>query len=216
MWLLRSSKTIAKAAASVFVLAAAWYFLAPSQIGGRSSYVITYGTSMQPAYHAGDLAVVRTAASYHVGEIVAYRNLALDGKVVLHRIIAIDHGRYTFKGDNNHFVDSFHPTQSELVGRLWFHVPKLGKYLLFFHGPRLFLLAGIAGLIALAGIAFSGRKRLRRGRNVDVPEVVAAGPRAPLMGTFQLAAIGALAVFAALAAAAYTRPLAKHSVQQGL
>jgi len=216
MWLLRNSKTIAKAAASVFVLAAAWYFLAPSQLGGGNSYVITYGTSMQPVYHAGDLAVVRTASSYHVGEIVAYRNMALDGKVVLHRIIGIDNGRYTFKGDNNHFVDSFHPTRSELVGRLWFHVPSIGKYLLSLHGPRLFLLAGLAGLIALAGIAFSGRKRLRRGRSVEVPEVVATGSRLPLFGAFHLAAIGALAVFAALAAAAYTRPLTKHSVQQGL
>ena len=69
--------TLVKGFVSLVVLASMWFFLAPSQLGGSSSYVITYGTSMAPAYHAGDLAVVRASGSYHVGEIIA--DLAADG-----------------------------------------------------------------------------------------------------------------------------------------
>jgi len=87
------------------VLAAAWFFLAPPGIGGDTTYVVTDGTSMHPRIHTGDLALVRPAASYHVGDIVAYRNPELH-VVVLHRIHSISAGgRYRFKGDNNSWID---------------------------------------------------------------------------------------------------------------
>ena len=48
--------------ATLVVLAvAAWLLLAPTQIGGETSYVTTSGISMQPRFHSGDLAVVRPA-----------------------------------------------------------------------------------------------------------------------------------------------------------
>src|SRR6476646_2173030 len=103
--------------ATLVVLAvAAWLLLAPTQIGGETSYVTTSGTSMQPRFHSGDLALVRPADHYRVGEIVAYRSKLLH-VVVLHRIIAIKGNRYVFKGDSNNFVDPTRPRRAELVGR---------------------------------------------------------------------------------------------------
>jgi len=204
---------LAKAAAALVVLAAAWFLLAPAQLGGKSTYLVTYGTSMQPVYHAGDLAVIRPASSYHVGEIVGYRNMQLGGHLVLHRIIGIDNGVYTFKGDNNHFIDSFHPNRSELVGRLWFHVPGAGKYLLLFHGPRLFLLAGLVALLLVGGAAFARTGRVR-GRRADQPQpAVSHAAPVPLAS---LLALAALLACGALAAASYTRPLTKIGIDQGI
>ena len=91
---------------------------APTNLGGRTTYVSTYGTSMSPRFHAGDLAVVQPAHEYHVGEVVAYHSSTLRGAVVLHRIVAIHDGRFTFKGDNNNFLDPSHPTADRIVGRL--------------------------------------------------------------------------------------------------
>src|SRR6185312_7416744 len=86
-------------------LAAGWFFLAPTGIGGDTTYVVTDGISMHPRIHTGDLALVRPASSYHVGDIVAYRNPQLH-VVVLHRIHSISpSGRYRFKGDNNSWID---------------------------------------------------------------------------------------------------------------
>src|SRR4051812_39193182 len=64
-----------------------WLGLAPSALGGSSTYVTTYGISMEPVLHKGDLAIVRAQPSYHVGDIVAYNSASLH-TIVLHRIIA--------------------------------------------------------------------------------------------------------------------------------
>ena len=87
----------------------AWFYLAPTTIGGSTRYVVTHGVSMEPRFHTGDLAIVRPASDYRVGEIVAYWSIVLH-TVVLHRIIAKDGNRYVFKGDNNHFIDPTRPT----------------------------------------------------------------------------------------------------------
>jgi len=130
---------------------------------------------MLPRFHAGDLAVVRRESSYHVGEIVAYRSRMLH-TIVLHRIVGRDGSRYVFKGDNNNFLDLEHPTQSQLVGKLWFHVPGLGRKLGFLRSPF-----STGGLVALAfllfgGAAFTeGRRRRRARRRPSVPWAVPAG-----------------------------------------
>jgi len=199
--------TIGKAAASLGVLAAAWYFLAPAQLGGANTYLVTYGTSMQPAYHAGDLAVIRPAASYRVGEIVAYRNMSLGGHLVLHRIIGIENGVYTFKGDNNHFIDSFHPNRSELVGRLWVHVPSAGRYLLLLHGRGLFLIGALIALLFAGGAALSRRDGRRQ---PSARPTVSASPGLEHKGArLALCAAAALGLSVLLGVLAYGRPTTK-------
>jgi signal peptidase I len=202
--------TLVKSLAALVVLLGLWFFLAPPQLGGSSSYVITYGTSMEPAYHAGDLVVVRNASSYHVGEIVAYHNAQLGGHVVMHRIIGYANGRYTFKGDNNNFVDSYHPTQSDLVGREWVHLPAAGKVLGAVHGPRLFLIAGALALLLIGGATFAKaeRRRPRGAANASIS--------APSLGALPIAALVALVLFGGLAALAYKRPTTAVATQSGL
>ncbi|MGA9859993.1 MAG: S24 family peptidase, partial [Solirubrobacteraceae bacterium] len=73
-----------------------WHYFASPLIGGSTNYVITHGVSMEPRFHSGDLALVRPAAQYRVGDVVAYHSSLLH-LVVLHRIYAIHDGRYTFK-----------------------------------------------------------------------------------------------------------------------
>src|SRR6185437_2391147 len=106
--------TVCIATAAV-VLGAAWFYLAPPQLGGRTEYAVTFGVSMEPHFHIGDLVVLRTRGAYRVGHVVAYRSHDL-GQNVLHRIIGIRNGLYTFKGDNNGFVDPEHPGARDLVG----------------------------------------------------------------------------------------------------
>ncbi len=80
---------------------------------------------MEPRFHTGDLAVVRPADHYSVGEIVAYHSTLLH-VLVLHRIVAQKGNTYVFKGDNNNFLDPVRPNRSELLGALWFRVPHGG------------------------------------------------------------------------------------------
>ena len=62
-------------AVAALVLAAVWFFW-PSALGGGTTYVTTHGISMEPRLPTGDLAILRPADSYSVGDVVAYRSEA--------------------------------------------------------------------------------------------------------------------------------------------
>jgi signal peptidase I len=150
------------------VLLGIWIFFAPTKLGGTSTYSITDGISMNPLLYKGDFAVIRSQSNYHVGDVVLYQSQVLH-KPVLHRIILIQNGNYFFKGDNNDFVDPGYATRSELIGKLWFHIPHAGAILGWFGVPaHASLLAGIAALVVVltgAKTSKGGRRRRRRGRS---------------------------------------------------
>jgi signal peptidase I len=138
-------------------------FFAPVQLGGSTLYSATVGTSMEPRFHKGDLALLRRDSSYRVGDVVLYESPVLH-RPVLHRIIVIQNDHYFFKGDNNDFVDPGYATSNDLRGKLWLHVPKAGRVLDWFGAPtHTALLAGIAAAFLLfGGGAGTVRRRHRR------------------------------------------------------
>jgi signal peptidase I len=195
----------------------AWFYLAPARIGGFTSYVVTHGVSMEPRFHTGDLALVRPADQYKVGDVVAYHSSLLH-TVVLHRIVAIHEGRYTFKGDNNRFLDPEHPTGSQVVGKLWMHLPGGGVTLKWLHTPVVAgVICGLLGLFLLYGVGEKEQRRRRRRRQAasgsadhgprlvntprdqDIPRLINFGA---LLGAWALAAVA----FVVLAVFAFTRP----------
>ena len=121
------SRKLLSFALGLIVLGCLWFWFAPVPLGGSTTYVVTRGISMEPRFHTGDLAIVRSQSSYHVGEIVAYHNNMLH-TIVLHRIIGREGARYIFKGDNNSFIDPERPVASQLIGALWLHIPGAGAH----------------------------------------------------------------------------------------
>ena len=105
----------APAAVLLAGLAAVLWFFAPAQLGGAASYTATVGTSMEPLFHKGDLAITKPASTYRVGDVVLYESPVFN-RPVLHRILVIQHGHYFFKGDNNGFVDPGYVTRDRLPG----------------------------------------------------------------------------------------------------
>jgi signal peptidase I len=154
--------TFTLALVGVVALFGLWVFLAPTKLGGSTTYSITDGISMKPLLVKNDLALVRTASNYRVGNIVLYQSQVLH-RPVLHRIILIQNGNYFFKGDNNDFVDHGYATRSELVGKLWIHVPWVGSVLGWFAKPfHAALLAGSAAMvIVMTGTTTTTRRRRR-------------------------------------------------------
>ena len=130
---------------------------------GEVALVTTHGVSMEPRFHTGDLAIVVPASEYHVGDIVGYHSPLLH-IVVLHRIVAEHAGLFTFKGDNNNFLDPVKVPSSAIEGRLWARVPHAGIVLGWVRSPL--------GLGILAFVLFS----LRRGRG-HAPSPHAPAPR---------------------------------------
>jgi len=133
------------AALLLALLGAAWAAFAPTRFGGQAAYVIVSGISMEPNFHRGDLAILRVAEDYAVGDVVTYRHPTIGP--IIHRIIKRDGDRYVFKGDNNSWVDEYHPTRDELIGKLWIHLPAAGKLVEQLRIPR-----NMAALVAVMGV----------------------------------------------------------------
>jgi len=199
----------------VLVAAVASLGVAPTGIGGSTDYVTTNGDSMAPRFRTGDLALIRPAGQYRVGEVVAYRSTLLHA-VVLHRIIGRDGDRYVFKGDNNDFVDPTQPGRGEMIGRLWLRVPRGGLMLGWLRMPVVVAaLAGGAALLLLLGVGRRPRRRDRRRpgaprpRQGDQPVDSPLAARA-ITAQHVLTACGvAAAALLLLGLLAFTRPATK-------
>ncbi len=115
-------------------LVVVWIAFAPARIGGQASYVMVNGISMEPGYHTGDLVIVRKAQTYQVGDVVTYRDAKM-GAYVIHRIIGIEQGQFIIKGDNNSWIDAYHPSHAEIVGKQWIYAPKAGRAMQWLRSP---------------------------------------------------------------------------------
>ena len=111
-------------------VAVALWFTWPARLGGAATFVVVHGHSMDPTFRSGDVVLVHRAASYHVGEIAAYRipdGQAGAGHGVIHRIRKVEDGRYTFRGDNRTTEDQWHPTAKDILGRVVLRFPMPGE-----------------------------------------------------------------------------------------
>ena len=130
--LLQRTFRLRRAAADILVIlliAVAAFAIWPVRLGGATSYIIIKGTSMEPKFHTGDLAVLRAQDSYRTGDIVAYRiphGNAGGGHLVIHRIIGRSHGGFLMQGDNRTTPDSWYPKASDILGKFRLLVPLPG------------------------------------------------------------------------------------------
>jgi len=140
----------------------AWIFLAPTKIGGQASYVIIHGKSMEPKFYAGDLVLVRKTSSYQVGEIVTYWDDSM-AAYTIHRIIDIKQDRFILKGDNNSWIDPVQPDQEEIIGKLWIHLPRVGRTMEWLRSPINFaLIVAISGGILMAGMVVNPKRNRKK------------------------------------------------------
>ena len=130
----RARRLLVDIVALVIIVGLAW-LMWPTNIGGSTAYVIIKGTSMEPKFHTGDLAIVRTQDHYGVGDIVAYRIPKGNpgaGHLVIHRIIGHSHGGFLMQGINRTTPDAFYPKPSDVLGRYRFLIglPGIGFWTL--------------------------------------------------------------------------------------
>ncbi|HZJ05766.1 MAG TPA: signal peptidase I [Nocardioidaceae bacterium] len=154
--------TRTRAGLTLVVVAAMGFLLWPAQLGGATTYVSTTGVSMESRIHTGDLAIVRSADDYAVGDVTAYHSDMFD-TVVMHRIVAVDAGHYTLQGDNNSWLDPDRPTRDQLIGKLALRIPQGGIWLDRLTSPTALGLLAFA-LLASGGTTLETRRRRRRRR----------------------------------------------------
>lgn len=161
------------AALLLVLLVALWLVLAPIQFGGTAAYVIVNGNSMEPTFHRGDLVIVRAADAYTIGEIVTYRHPQIGP--VIHRIVGRTGRQLLIQGDHNSWIDSYHPTEQEVIGAFWLRLPAVGNALSWLRRPlTMAVVFAIVGIITMATIVdppgSQRRRRLLRSRANPAPK----------------------------------------------
>ena len=89
---------------------------------GYKPYVIS-SASMEPTFRVNALVVIKSGdfRDAQIGDVIAFRSPALNGKLAFHRVIAISDKGLIVKGDNNQTADSLPVTQKDYVGKGVFH-----------------------------------------------------------------------------------------------
>lgn len=168
------------AALLLVLMGAGWLTLAPTQFGGSTAFVIVNGNSMEPTLHRGDLVIVRATGNYQVGEIVTYRHPQIGP--VIHRIIGRAGDQLTFKGDHNSWVDSYQPTERELIGSFWLRLPAAGRAVGWLREPlHMAIVFALVGMVTMATLTdpSDGRRRRRLLRTLASEATEARARRQP-------------------------------------
>jgi signal peptidase I len=135
-------------------------YLRPQSLGGNAGYVLVSGQSMEPRYHTGDMVLVEKQASYHPGQVIAYRvpkGDAMAGAQVIHRIIGGDakHG-FVVRGDNRTAPDVWRPRPGDIVGAKTLRIPNAIVVLRFLRAPM--FLALLAAAFVFVHVLAGGSK----------------------------------------------------------
>ncbi len=120
---------------------------------------------MEPTYQDGDLVLVRQHSSYHQGEVIAFHagGTFNDPTRVIHRIVGdAPDGGFNTQGDNRDRIDPWTPTNENIIGSAFFHVPKAGDAAGLITKPETFAALGGAAVVV-------GGQRRRRKRRPSLP-----------------------------------------------
>ena len=143
-----------------------YMFNANKLVGNKLPMPFGYGAavvlsgSMEPAFSAGDLIIVKEATDYAVDDVVVYQ----DGNIlVTHRIISIDGETVITQGDANNTPDAA-IEKTAIKGEVVAILPAVGNVVSFLKTP-----VGIIGIIALT--VFTTESSFRKEKEADSEEL---------------------------------------------
>ncbi|MFH2019763.1 MAG: signal peptidase I [bacterium] len=105
-----------------------------SVLNGYHSYLVLSG-SMEPSILIGDVVVVHKQSSYNVHDIVTF-NSPEAGRIVTHRIVQAEPSSpgqppFITRGDANRDDDEAQISDSDIIGKVVFTIPKIGFLISF-------------------------------------------------------------------------------------
>lgn len=134
----------------------------PPELFGYSQLVVTSG-SMEPAFSAGDMIVIREEEDYALGDIVTFR--LSGGELVTHRIVGSVEGSFITKGDANNTEDDDLLDPAQIVGRFVTYMPAVGSFLLFLRTPVGLFVLVVLGFLLIELPSLLGARRQEKGRH---------------------------------------------------
>ena len=133
--------------------------------------------SMEPAYQAGDIVVVKVTdpKELNKGDVITFvsSDPELNGQTVTHRIVDVVENlgwrEFETKGDNNPAKDETLVSEDEIIGKVEFKIPFVGKAVNFMQTNRAaFFLIIILPMLAI--MAFEVKDIIKIARSGDEDE----------------------------------------------
>ncbi len=95
------------------------FLLVPATSNTYAPFYIIDGNSMQPAYAPGNIAFAHRYLPKDpdklIGRVIVFLNKE-SGKIIVHRVIAVDGEYLKTKGDNNTSADTYAPAVNDILG----------------------------------------------------------------------------------------------------
>ena len=155
---IKSAKRLAMVVFVLLDLAVPLAFIGPVLFGGK--WIMVLSGSMVPALEVGGIVMVIPVnpADLQVGDIIVHRPPGYPNVIVAHRAVEKVSGDslgFRTKGDANEEADSYIVTAKDVVGKVFWHIPRLGymidAFRQFSRTPLgLVLLTGVPGMIIVA------------------------------------------------------------------
>jgi signal peptidase I len=140
------------------------WFAWPASFGGRLGLVLVAGTSMEPTYKLGDVAITWKGQPGE-GDVVLY--LVPDGvargQPVIHRIVGGSPDAWIVQGDNNALPDEWMPATGDVLGVAVVRIPIGGRVLWMLRSPL-----AVAALAGTAVALWMWPEAARRGRHLRI------------------------------------------------
>ena len=112
---------------------------------GYSSLKVVSG-SMQPKIKVGDVVIIKNSNNYNINDIITFKD---DGSYITHRIIKIDNGKITTKGDFNNKKDDKIIKTKDVVGKVILVIPFMGNIMNNLSNPIVLFIIFVIGFILI-------------------------------------------------------------------
>jgi len=89
--------------------------------------------SLKSGFDKGDIMIIRGVNDYQIGDVIVFR-VPGQSTPIIHRIIKIENGIYSTKGDHNPYQLSYEKSiqKSQIIGKAVGKIPKIGWIKMFF------------------------------------------------------------------------------------
>ncbi len=110
------------------------------------SWAVVLSGSMEPEISLDDLIISKEQDSYEVGDIITFES----GKsFTTHRIVGKEEGGYITKGDANNTEDALPVGQENIVGKVFYTIPKIGLVLGYLKTPMGLMCMVLLGIMMI-------------------------------------------------------------------
>ena len=113
----------------VLIILAIFFLLSQLNLPGNYRVFLVQSGSMSPALKTGDVVIIKPISSYKINDIVTFKSQ--QNFTVTHRITQVNNDSFITKGDANPVADQNTVHTSDILGKVFFTIPKIGYFIMF-------------------------------------------------------------------------------------